>query len=126
MDASLLSRAIAMENNWMLNDCKKWEFLNALGVCRFCLLAIMGKLESEVERLSAEGLNADLSDPECAGCSFRKTTVSANLLSLERRAACPRCSRLYLAADQASLDALPHNQHQTTKQLRQHLLDKRQ
>ena len=88
MDTGLIRRAIVIEDNWMLNECKKWELLHAIGVCRFCLLAVMGKLESEVYRQSAQGLNVDLYDPECVGCSFRKTTVSANPRSLERRAAC--------------------------------------
>jgi hypothetical protein len=114
MNTTLIRRAIAIEDDWMLNDCKKWERLRAIGVCRFCLLALMGKWESEVGRLSAQGLNADLYDPECGGCSLRKTNVSAGLLSLAERVAGPTPSRLYPVVDQAKPDALPHNPRQTT------------
>ena len=121
VDNELLKRAIEIEDNWMLNDCKKWERLDAIGVCRFCLLAIMGKLESEVDRLSSQGLNADLYDPECIGCSFRKTRVFANPPSSEHRVACLQCLRPYRSDAEAILHELPHDQRQTTKASRQHL-----
>ena len=114
MKLGLIRRAIAIEDDWMLNDCKKWEWLQAIGVCRFCLLTIMGKLESEVDRLSAQGLNADLYDPECVGCSFRKMTLSADPLSSEYRVACPRCSRPDGVPVQAMPHELPLDPHQTT------------
>jgi hypothetical protein len=72
----LIAQGIAIEGNDSLSDRKKWELLNSMGLCRFCLLAMTGKLQAEMDRLSAQGLNAGLFNPKCAGCSSRRGSVT--------------------------------------------------
>lgn len=64
------ARTLEIENFRWLNRTKKWELLNRMGVCHYCLLFSTGKLESEEREQSREDVAVPLVSSTCKNIRY--------------------------------------------------------
>src|SRR4030095_8280493 len=64
------ARTLEIENFRWLNRTKKWELLNRMGVCHYCLLFSTGKLESEEREQSREDVSVPLVSSTCKNIRY--------------------------------------------------------